>query len=68
MSVGGLLGGVVNSVLTVQDLCRGMTYLSTTPIKSHGRLKASNCVVDNRWTLKITGHTNIYTADTLSSP
>ena len=32
-----------------------MIYLSNTPIKSHGRLKSSNCVVDNRWTLKITG-------------
>ena len=32
-----------------------MTYLSGTHIKSHGRLKSSNCVVDNRWTLKITG-------------
>lgn len=43
-------------VYTVQDICRGMTFLSNTPIKSHGRLKASNCVVDNRWTLKITGN------------
>lgn len=40
----------------VQDICRGMNFLSNTPIKSHGRLKASNCVVDNRWTLKITGN------------
>ena len=32
-----------------------MIYLSNTPIKSHGRLKSSNCVIDNRWTLKITG-------------
>ena len=43
-----------------------MNFLATTPIKSHGRLKASNCVVDNRWTLKITGtcthtHTHTYT-------
>lgn len=33
-----------------------MNFLASTPIKSHGRLKASNCVVDNRWTLKITGN------------
>ena len=38
----------------VQDICRGMVYLSASPIKSHGRLKSSNCVVDNRWTLKLT--------------
>ena len=39
----------------IQDICRGMAYLASTPIKSHGRLKSSNCVIDNRWTLKITG-------------
>lgn len=31
-----------------------MVYLSASPVKSHGRLKSSNCVVDNRWTLKLT--------------
>ena len=56
---------IINTQLTLfddhllQDICRGMNYLATTPIKSHGRLKASNCVVDNRWTLKITGNTNL---------
>ena len=41
--------------LNVCGVC-GMHYLSVsnTPIKSHGRLKSSNCVIDNRWTLKIT--------------
>ncbi len=34
----------------LKDICRGMNYLSTTPIKSHGRLKSSNCVIDNRYT------------------
>ena len=38
----------------MQDICRGMSYLAASPIKSHGRLKSSNCVVDNRWTLKLT--------------
>lgn len=32
-----------------------MIYLSKTVFKSHGRLKPSNCVIDNKWTLKITG-------------
>ncbi len=32
----------------LKDICRGMNFLSNTPIKSHGRLKSSNCVVDNR--------------------
>lgn len=31
-----------------------MVYLSGSSVKSHGRLKSSNCVVDNRWTLKLT--------------
>ena len=31
-----------------------MNYISQSPIKSHGRLKSSNCVIDNRWTLKLT--------------
>jgi len=31
-----------------------MTYLHNSEIKSHGRLKSSNCVVDNRFVLKIT--------------
>ena len=42
-------------IIDVQDICRGMIYLGNSPIKSHGRLKSSNCVIDNRWTLKITG-------------
>ena len=31
-----------------------MAYLHNSDIKSHGRLKSSNCVVDNRFVLKIT--------------
>ena len=33
-----------------------MTYLHDSVIKSHGRLKSSNCVVDSRWVLKITDY------------
>lgn len=31
-----------------------MTYLHDSPLKSHGKLKSSNCLVDSRWVVKIT--------------
>ena len=31
-----------------------MAYLHNSDIRSHGRLKSSNCVVDNRFVVKIT--------------
>ncbi|XP_046566665.1 LOW QUALITY PROTEIN: atrial natriuretic peptide receptor 1-like [Haliotis rubra] len=37
------------------DIARGMCYLHSHRIL-HGRLKASNCVVDDRWTVKITDY------------
>ncbi|XP_041377290.1 uncharacterized protein LOC121389705 [Gigantopelta aegis] len=39
----------------MKDICRGMDFLHNSPIESHGRLKSSSCLVDNRWTCKITG-------------
>ncbi|XP_041364284.1 guanylate cyclase 32E-like [Gigantopelta aegis] len=36
------------------DIVRGMIYLHESEIRSHGKLKSSNCVVDSRWVLKIT--------------
>lgn len=33
-----------------------MEYLHECGLKSHGRLRSSNCVVDNRWSLKITDY------------
>ena len=36
------------------DICKGMEYLHSRKI-CHGRLKSSNCLVDERWTLKVTG-------------
>ena len=33
-----------------------MEYLHQSPIKSHGHLKSSNCVIDSRWTCKITDY------------
>ncbi|CAD5119279.1 DgyrCDS7907 [Dimorphilus gyrociliatus] len=36
------------------DICKGLDYLHNSPINFHGRLKSENCVVDTRWTVKIT--------------
>nr|XP_012220356.1 PREDICTED: atrial natriuretic peptide receptor 1 isoform X3 [Linepithema humile]XP_012220362.1 PREDICTED: atrial natriuretic peptide receptor 1 isoform X3 [Linepithema humile] len=38
----------------IHDIVRGMVYLHTSELKSHGNLKSSNCVVDSRFVLKIT--------------
>ncbi|XP_047143236.1 atrial natriuretic peptide receptor 1 isoform X1 [Hydra vulgaris] len=38
----------------INDIIKGMSYLHSTDIKSHGNLKSSNCVIDSRWVLKIT--------------
>ena len=35
-------------------LLQGMIYLHASEVKSHGKLKSSNCVVDSRWVVKIT--------------
>ncbi|CAM1291419.1 Uncharacterised protein g121 [Pycnogonum litorale] len=37
----------------VADIIRGMLFLHDSPIKSHGSLKTSNCLVDSRWVVKI---------------
>ena len=37
-------------------LTQGMVYLHKSVIQSHGSLTSFNCVIDNRWVLKITGH------------
>lgn len=37
----------------IMDVTRGMHYLHGSPIKSHGALKSSNCLVDSRFVLKI---------------
>lgn len=33
---------------------QGMIYLHNSPLKLHGRLKSTNCVIDSRWVVKIT--------------
>ncbi|XP_076439161.1 atrial natriuretic peptide receptor 1-like [Babylonia areolata] len=38
----------------MQDIVRGMAYIQSTEIRSHGNLKSTNCVVDSRFVVKIT--------------
>ncbi|KAL8602399.1 Nitrogen permease regulator 2 [Nucella lapillus] len=38
----------------MQDIVRGMAYLHSTEIHSHGNLKSTNCVVDSRFVVKVT--------------
>ncbi|XP_064596017.1 LOW QUALITY PROTEIN: atrial natriuretic peptide receptor 1-like [Liolophura sinensis] len=38
----------------MQDIVRGMAYLHSSEVRSHGNLKSTNCVVDSRFVLKIT--------------
>ncbi|CAH1965088.1 unnamed protein product [Acanthoscelides obtectus] len=40
-------------MLLIMDLLKGMLYLHRSPIKSHGALKSTNCLVDSRFVLKI---------------
>ncbi|RDD37929.1 Atrial natriuretic peptide receptor 1 [Trichoplax sp. H2] len=40
------------------DIARGMAYLHSRKL-FHGRLKSSNCCIDDRWTIKITVDTKI---------
>ena len=37
------------------DIANGLRYLHRSNFIAHGRLKPSNCVVDSRWTCKLTG-------------
>uniref|UniRef100_A0A915DTZ4 Guanylate cyclase n=1 Tax=Ditylenchus dipsaci TaxID=166011 RepID=A0A915DTZ4_9BILA len=38
----------------LHDLVKGMYFLHNSEIRSHGKLKSSNCVVDSRFVLKVT--------------
>lgn len=35
---------------------QGVNYIHNSALKYHGNLKSSNCVVDNRWVLKVTDY------------
>uniref|UniRef100_A0A5S6Q8V9 Guanylate cyclase n=1 Tax=Trichuris muris TaxID=70415 RepID=A0A5S6Q8V9_TRIMR len=38
----------------MHDIIKGMLFIHASDIRSHGRLKSTNCVVDSRFVLKIT--------------
>lgn len=46
----------VEPVVTPPPSLQGMLFLHNSVIWSHGKLKSSNCVVDNRFVLKITDY------------
>ncbi|XP_017271662.1 heat-stable enterotoxin receptor isoform X2 [Kryptolebias marmoratus] len=41
-------------ISVMYDIAKGMSYLHASNIQVHGRLKSTNCVVDNRMVVKIT--------------
>ncbi|XP_030195984.1 heat-stable enterotoxin receptor [Gadus morhua] len=41
-------------ISVMYDISKGMSYLHASNIQVHGRLKSTNCVVDNRMVVKIT--------------
>ncbi|XP_034567309.1 heat-stable enterotoxin receptor-like [Notolabrus celidotus] len=41
-------------ISVMYDIAKGMSYLHSSNINVHGRLKSTNCVVDNRMVVKIT--------------
>ncbi|XP_068193477.1 guanylyl cyclase C [Antennarius striatus] len=41
-------------ISVMYDIAKGMSYLHSSNITVHGRLKSTNCVVDNRMVVKIT--------------
>ncbi|XP_066530236.1 guanylyl cyclase C isoform X2 [Hoplias malabaricus] len=41
-------------ISVMYDIAKGMSYLHSSNLETHGRLKSTNCVVDNRMVVKIT--------------
>lgn len=37
----------------IADIIRGMIYLHESPLKYHGSLCTSNCLIDSRWVVKL---------------
>ena len=38
----------------INDIVDGLNHLHSSPVQFHGRLKSSNCVIDNRFVVKLT--------------
>jgi hypothetical protein len=38
----------------IHDIIKGMLFIHSSEIRYHGNLTSSNCVVDSRFTLKVT--------------
>ncbi|XP_048242555.1 atrial natriuretic peptide receptor 2-like isoform X1 [Haliotis rufescens] len=53
-----------------QDVAKGLEYIHKSSVNYHGNLKSSNCVVDSRWTCKLTdfGVPKIRSMDKASIP
>jgi len=39
-------------------MAKGMHYLHSTVLNSHGNLKSSNCLIDGRWSLKVSSQSS----------
>ncbi|XP_021348340.1 atrial natriuretic peptide receptor 1-like [Mizuhopecten yessoensis] len=49
----------------IWDILKGMQYIENSPLKYHGRLSSTNCVIDSRFMLKLTdfGIPSVYFAE-----
>ncbi|NP_001166430.1 guanylyl cyclase C precursor [Cavia porcellus] len=50
----GTIMGWEFKISVLYDIAKGMSYLHSSKIEVHGRLKSTNCVVDSRMVVKIT--------------
>uniref|UniRef100_T1JDE4 Guanylate cyclase n=1 Tax=Strigamia maritima TaxID=126957 RepID=T1JDE4_STRMM len=39
----------------LRDIAHGMDYIDKSNLQSHGHLTSKNCLIDNRWTCKVSG-------------
>ncbi|KAI1704620.1 adenylate and guanylate cyclase catalytic domain-containing protein [Ditylenchus destructor] len=37
----------------IRDVCEGVLFLHNSPIGSHGNLRSTNCLIDDRWQVKL---------------
>mgnify|MGYP000268310135 CR=1 FL=1 len=49
-------GDTDKCTLTITSRLQGMIYMHNSKLVCHGALKSSNCLVDNRWMLKVTDY------------